>query len=80
MFDSDSSLLVYIAVFCLQNAIQTQKHQQSGELFLDDSKLVQEKESLSEHQKLFREEKINFIEERKQLTEAAIKLGKEVGI
>ncbi|XP_048762677.2 afadin- and alpha-actinin-binding protein-like [Ostrea edulis] len=61
----------------IQNAIQTQKHQQSGELFLDDSKLVQEKESLSEHQKLFREEKINFIEERKQLTEATIKLGKE---
>jgi X breakpoint 2-interacting protein len=71
---------MHITHFCLQNAIQTQKHQQAGEPFLDDSKLLQEKESLSEHQRLFREEKNNFMEERKQYTEAAIKLGKEVGL
>lgn len=63
--------------FILQNSIQTHKHQNSGEVFLDDSKLVQEKESLLEQKKLFHEEKTNFLEERKQFTEAAIKLGKE---
>lgn len=61
----------------MQNSIQTHKHQNSGEVFLDDSKLVQEKESLLEQKKLFHEEKTNFFEERKQFTEAAIKLGKE---
>lgn len=61
----------------IQNSIQTHKHQNSGEVFLDDSKLVQEKESLLEQKKLFHEEKTNFLEERKQFTEAAIKLGKE---
>lgn len=61
----------------MQNSIQTHKHQNSGEIFLDDSKLVQEKESLLEQKKLFHEEKTNFSEERKQFTEAAIKLGKE---
>lgn len=64
--------------FILQNSIQTHKHQNPGEVFLDDSKLVQEKESLLEQKKLFHEEKTNFLEERKQFTEAAIKLGKEV--
>lgn len=61
----------------IQNSIQTHKHQNSGEVFLDDSKLVQEKENLLEQKKLFHEEKTNFSEERKQFTEAAIKLGKE---
>lgn len=61
-----------------QNAIQAHKSQSSGEVFLDDSKLMQEKESLLEQRRLFNEEKINFTEERKQFTEAAIKLEKEV--
>nr|XP_022317961.1 afadin- and alpha-actinin-binding protein-like isoform X2 [Crassostrea virginica] len=61
----------------IQNAIQAHKSQSSGEVFLDDSKLMQEKESLLEQRRLFNEEKINFTEERKQFTEAAIKLEKE---
>lgn len=76
-FDVDQMFWHFKFFFIFQNSIQTHKHQISGEVFLDDSKLVQEKESLLEQKKLFHEEKTNFLEERRQFTEAAIKLGKE---
>ena len=48
--------------------------------FLQESQMLQERESLSEQRRRFYQEKANFEEERRKFTEAAIQLGKEVGV
>ena len=48
--------------------------------FFQESQLLQERESLSEQRRRFYQEKANFEEERRNFTEAAIQLGKQVGL
>lgn len=45
---------------------------------LNDCYTLEEKERLKEEWRLFEEQKINFERERKNFTEAAIRLGREV--
>ena len=48
--------------------------------FLQESQMLQERESLSEQRRRFYQEKANFEEERRKFTEAAIQLGKEASV
>lgn len=66
----------------IQHSVLTQTKAATETSYIDESailqeRLLQEQESLSEQRRLFYQEKANFEEERKQYTEAAIRLGRE---
>ena len=46
---------------------------------MSDSQLLEDRDSLEVERKLFKEQKANFDEERRVFTDAAIRLGREVG-
>ncbi|XP_033736723.1 afadin- and alpha-actinin-binding protein B-like [Pecten maximus] len=66
----------------IQQSILNQTKAAVETSYIDESvllqeRILQEQESLSEQRRLFYQEKANFEEERKQYTEAAIRLGRE---
>ena len=74
-----SKFLVYPNISSPQQSLQTQSKSMENS-FLQESQMLQERESLSEQRRRFYQEKANFEEERRKFTEAAIQLGKEVGV
>ncbi|XP_060070402.1 afadin- and alpha-actinin-binding protein B-like [Ylistrum balloti] len=66
----------------IQQSMLNQSKAAAETSYIDESillqeRVLQEQESLSEQRRLFYQEKANFEEERKQYTEAAIRLGRE---
>lgn len=64
---------------CFQQSLQSQS-QSVENSFLHDSQLLHDKESLAEERRRLCQAKARFEDERKQLTEAAIRLGRQVWI
>ena len=69
--------LNFLCNYIFQQSLHTQSKSMENS-FYQESQLLQERESLSEQRRRFYQEKANFEEERRHLTESAIKLGKEV--
>ena len=72
-----ASDLIFLHNYLFQQSLHTQSKSMENS-FYQESQLLQERESLSEQKRRFYQEKANFEEERRHLTESAIKLGKEV--